>query len=292
MRCYGTSLARDFHARNKITGEHPGQGEMNTADPGQEGAPKAFVAPCRDLDPKAPVDWLKNGWQDFRSAPGLSLAWGLFAWFLSTIITWVSWELGGWILLLSVVSGYIFVAPLLAFALYSVSREICLGNKPDLVRTLKAARKPFANSLVFTIVLLVIFLLWARAGTMVHIFFPSEGEVKLANLLMYLGVGSAVGSLFALITFSASVFSLPFIANRDVDVITAVVSSINAVLRNRLTMLGWAALVVVFTAAGFLTGMFGFIIIIPWLGYSTWHAYRDALDVEEWPRLPDPGQSQ
>ena len=275
-----------------MTGEISDQSVEKPSGEVQGEAHKPFVAPCRDLDPKAPVDWLKNGWQDFRSAPGLSVAWGLFAWFLSTIITWVSWELGGWILLLSVVSGYIFVAPLLAFALYSVSREICLGNKPDLVRTLKAARKPFANSLVFTIVLLVIFLLWARAGTMVHIFFPSEGEVKLGDLLMYLGVGSAVGSLFALITFSASVFSLPFIANRDVDVITAVVSSINAVLRNRLTMLGWAALVVVFTAAGFLTGMFGFIIIIPWLGYSTWHAYRDALDVEEWPRLPDPGQNQ
>lgn len=232
------------------------------------------------------IRWLKNGWSDFRAAPGLSLTWGLFAWILSTVITWASWKIGGWILLISVISGYIFVAPLLAFALYSVSRQICLGKQPTLGKTLRAVKKPIGNFLVFAIVLIVIFLLWARAGTMVHIFFPSDGSVKLQDLALYLGVGSAVGSIFASITFAASVFSLPFIANRDVDVITAVVSSINAVLRNRRTVLVWALLVIAFTALGFLTAMIGFIIIIPLLGFATWHGYRDALDVQGWPTLP------
>lgn len=269
-----------------MAGEFPDQGIEKTTGETQEEAPKPFVAPCHDLDPRAPLEWLKGGWQDFRKAPGLSLAWGLFAWFLTTVITYTSWKIGGLFLLLSVLSGYVFIAPLFCFALYSVSRQICLGNKPTLRQTLKAARKPFANSLIFCIVLLVIFLLWARAGTMVHIFFPSEGEVELRDLMTYLGVGSAVGSIFASITFATSVFSLPFIANRDVDVITAVVSSINAVLRNRWTMLAWAAVVVAFTAIGFLTAMLAFIIIIPLLGYATWHGYRAALDVQQWPTLP------
>ena len=122
---------------------------------------------------------------------------------------------------------------------------------------------------------------------MVHIFFPSTGEVKLEDLALYLGVGSAVGSIFATICFMASVFSLPFIANRDADVITAVVSSINAVLRNRKTMFLWAVMVAVFTAVGFLTAMVGFIVIIPLLGYATWHGYRDALDVSGWAVLKE-----
>ena len=189
-------------------------------------------------------------------------------------------------MLASVISGFVFVAPLLAFGMYSVSRQLCLGKKPSLAWTLKAARKPFTNSLVFILVLLIIFLLWARAGTMVHIFFPSDGQVKFEDLALYLGVGSAVGSIFASICFAASVFSLPFIANRDADVITAVVSSINAVLRNRWTMLLWAFLIVIFTAVGFATLMLGFILIIPLLGYATWHGYRDALDVSDWPVLP------
>ena len=248
--------------------------------------PRPFVAPCRELDAGAPLRWLKAGWQDVKAAPGISLAWGCSCWFLSTVVTLVAWKLGGWVLLLSLLSGFIFVAPLLAFGMYSVSRQLCLGNKPSLMWTLKAARKPFTNSLVFALVLIVIFLLWARAGTMVHIFFPSTGEVKMEDLALYLSVGSAVGSIFASICFAASVFSLPFIANRDADVITAVVSSINAVLRNRWTMLSWAILISLFTVLGFVTAMFGFILIIPLLGYATWHAYREALDVSDWPVLP------
>jgi uncharacterized membrane protein len=248
--------------------------------------PMPFVAPCRDLEISAPLDWLKAGWRDYRSAPGLSLAWGLFCWFLSMSVALLAWKVGGWVLLLTALSGFIFVAPLLAFGMYSVSRQLCLGNKPTLAWTLKAARKPFTNSLMFALVLLIIFLLWARAGSMVHIFFPSDGTVKLNDLMLYLGVGSAVGFVFASICFAASVFSLPFIANRDADVITAVVSSINAVLRNRWTMFFWGALVAGFTAIGFATGLVGFIVIIPWLGYATWHGYRNALDVEGWPVLP------
>ena len=102
-------------------------------------------------------------------------------------------------------------------------------------------------------------------------------------------MGTVVGAFFAAICFVASVFSLPFIANRDVDVITAVVSSVNAVLRNRWTMALWGIIVVVLTIVGFVTAMAGFIVIIPWLGYATWHGYRAALQVDGWDTLPTAG---
>ena len=106
------------------------------------------------------------------------------------------------------------------------------------------------------------------------------------DLVLYLGVGSTVGAFFAAICFAVSVFSLPFIANRNVDVISAVVSSVNAVLRNRWTMALWAVIVTLLTAIGFLTFMAGFVVIIPWLGYATWHGYRAALQVDAWETLP------
>jgi uncharacterized membrane protein len=68
--------------------------------------------------------------------------------------------------------------------------------------------------------------------------------------------------------------------------VTAVVSSINAVLRNKAVMLLWAGLIVVLTAIGIATALLGLIVVIPWLGYATWHAYREALDVSEWATLP------
>jgi uncharacterized membrane protein len=85
---------------------------------------------------------------------------------LSTAITWLAWKAGGWVLLISLLSGFIFVAPLLAFGMYSVSRQLCLGRRPTLADTLRAAWRPLSNSLVFALVLLVILLLWARAGAM------------------------------------------------------------------------------------------------------------------------------
>lgn len=251
-----------------------------------EETPKPFVAPCNDLSPSVIFKWLKDGWKDYLGAPGLSVAWGSFTCVLSWVVALAAWKAGGLAWLIALLSGFVFVAPLLAFGMYSVSRRLCMGQKPSLASTLRAVRKPITNSLVFALVLLVIFLLWARAASMVHIFFPSSGQTTLENLAVYLGVGSAVGALFALGCFSASVFSLPFIANRDVDVITAVVSSINAVLRNRWTMLGWAVTVALITGIGFLTLAVGFIVIIPWLGYATWHGYRDALQVDDWDTLP------
>ena len=88
---------------------------------------RPFVAPCRELDIRAPVKWLKSGWQDFRSAPGLSLVWGGFCWFLSTVVTVVAWKMGGWVLLISLLSGFIFVAPLLAFD--ARGRRHCLQDR-------------------------------------------------------------------------------------------------------------------------------------------------------------------
>lgn len=248
--------------------------------------PKPFVAPCNDLAPGSVFQWLGAGWRDYRNAPAISLAWGGFCVLLSWLVIWFAWSVGGWVLLVSLLSGFVFVGPLLAFGMYSVSRQLCIGHKPRLAKTLRAVRKPLTNSLVFALVLLVIFLLWARAASMVHIFFPSTGAIELNKLALYLVVGSAVGSVFAAVCFSVTVFSLPFIANRDVDVITAVVSSINAVLRNRWTMALWALVVVVLTGIGFITAMVGFVVIIPWLGYATWHGYRAALQVDGWDTLP------
>lgn len=248
---------------------------------------KPFIAPCRDLAPSAPIEWLRSGWRDLRCAPGLSLAWGGMAVLLFAAVAWLAWLLGRWVLLISVLSGFVFVAPLLAFALYSVSRLHAADKAPGLRESLIAARRAFSNALVFALVLLVIFLLWARAASMVHIFFPPGGDHDLVGLLTFLGIGSAIGSVFALVTFAASAFSLPFIANRDVDIVTAVVSSINAVLRNKWTMLVWVTLIVSLTALGFLTALLGLVVIIPWLGYATWHGYRSALDVSGWKTLPD-----
>jgi uncharacterized membrane protein len=249
-------------------------------------SPKTMIVPCRTLNTGAAFDWLRAGWDDLRNAWGVSLAYGFFVFLVSAFVAWLAWKLGGFVLLLSALSGFVFVAPLLAFGLYSVSRQLCEGKTPDLDHTLQAIKRPMGNALVYTLVLLVVFLLWARAGMMVQVFFPLGGDPEWNHILTFLLIGSAVGSIFAGVSFAASVFSLPMLANRDIDVITAVISSINAVLRNKPAMLLWASLICALTLVGFLTAGIGLIIIIPWLAYATWHGYRAALDVSEWSILP------
>jgi len=247
-----------------------------------------FVAPCRIVSWNRPFTWLRRGWSDFRAVPRISRNYGFFVFVISALMAWLAWAAGGWVLLIVMLTGFVFVAPLLAFALYSVSRQLAIGKRPSLTFTLRAIRKPFANAMVYGLVLLIVFLIWARAGSMVHIFFPVDSRPSWADIATFLAIGSAVGAVFAGFTFAASAFSLPMLANRDVDVVTAVVSSINAVLRNKPAMIVWASLIVLLTLVGMATALLGLIIVIPLLGYTTWHAYRDVLDVSAWDTLPVP----
>jgi len=61
---------------------------------------------------------------------------------------------------------------------------------------------------------------------------------------------------------------------------------VSAVLRNKRVMLVWALLIVGLTAAGFATAFVGLIVVMPWLAYSSWHAYLETLDSSGWPELP------
>ena len=119
---------------------------------------------------------------------------------------------------------------------------------------------------------------------MVHVFFPMQAHPEVEDLLLFLGIGSAVGSAFALIIFSTSAFSLPMIMDCKVDVVTAVVTSVNAVLRNKKVMLLWAGFIVFALGLGFMTAFIGLAVLLPLIGHATWHAYQETIDASAWPR--------
>ena len=37
----------------------------------------------------------------------------------------------------------------------------------------------------------------------------------------------------------------------------------------------WATLIMLLTLLGFALALIGLVVILPWLGHATWHAYRD-----------------
>lgn len=254
----------------------------------EQDRPSAFAAPCRRLSARAPLRWVAAGWRDWKASPGVSLAYGLIIFGVSLAVTLLAWELGSYVLVISMLSGFVFIAPLLATGLYSVSRQISRGERPSFARSCWRMRAVLRDALVFALVLLVIFLVWVRAGVMVHVFFPMGEALDPIALARFLAIGSTVGSIFALVTFSAAAFSLPMIVDRDADMITACITSINAVLRNKPAMAVWIALIVVLTGVGFATAGLGLIITIPLLGYATWHAYLETIDASDWPISPNP----
>jgi uncharacterized membrane protein len=246
---------------------------------------RPFVVPCATLGMGAPWRWLRAGWRDLRAAPGLSLLFGAVIVLVSAGISLLAWALGRFALLATLLSGFVFVAPLICVGLYCVSRALEKGRRPALADSFVLARRVIGQAGVFAIVQGVIVLLWSRAGMMVGAFFPIDDSH--ANALWeFLLIGSLVGSVFAALTFAIAAFSLPMIADRDVDMITAGISSVNAVLRNKAVMAQWAGIIIVLTALGFATGLLGLGVLMPWLAYAAWHAYRDTLDASGWPELP------
>lgn len=245
---------------------------------------RAFVVPCAELGLDAPWRWLRLGWQDLIRTPKLTLIFGSVIMLVSIAVSALAWSLGRFALLAALLSGFVFVAPLIAVGLYCVSRELTAGRVPTLRKSFVLAKRVVGQAGVFALAQLVILLLWSRAGMMINAFVPIDNN-EWASLIEFLAIGSAVGSIFAALTFATAAFSLPMIADRDVDMVTACVSSVNAVLRNKPTMVLWVLIIAVLTAIGFATAFLGLSIIMPWLAYSAWHSYRETLEVSAWPAL-------
>ena len=252
--------------------------EKHQPDPDQ----LPFVAPCRTLSTWAALNWLSLAWQDFRAAPWVSLSYGLILVTVSYILAFASWHLGGAVLLFSLLSGLVFIAPVLALGLYSVSCQIAAGQKPKLAYCVREGKRHLGNELVFSVVLLIVFLVWARAGSAIHIFFPVEAGTALSEYITFYAIGSAIGAVFATIVFCASAFSLPMMMDRKADAITAVLTSVNAVKCNKIPMLIWAMMIAASIVLCIVTGFLAMAIVMPILGYATWHGYRQTIDASMW----------
>ncbi len=206
---------------------------------------------------------------------------------ISYAISAATWHFGNMGLYLGVLSGFVFLGPLLALTLYAVSARLASGRAVSLRASLRDAGSALGDAMTFTLVLLVVFLVWARAAAMVHIFFPTGRAAEWLDWLSFLGVGSAIGAGFCALIFMASAFSLPMMLDRRSDTVTAVVSSVNATLRNKPAMLVWALCIGGFVLVGFATAYLAFAVLLPWLGHAAWHAYRQTIDASAWPaRLP------
>lgn len=233
--------------------------------------------PSNELGFDAPLRWLRKGWQDLKSAWRVSLGYGIALVLIGYLITWLAWDEGHTLALFTLGVALILAGPVLAFGPYSISHQLEQERRPQLGTCWRESRDHLRDELLFALVMLVVLLIWARAASMVHVFFPVGEGLGVLAWVQFFAIGSAVGAVFATIVFSASVVSLPMILDRGTDAVTSVLTSINAVLRNKGVMLLWAVLIFLLVAIGFASAYLGLAVVLPLIGHASWHAYRETV---------------
>ena len=63
------------------------------------------------------------------------------------------------------------------------------------------------------------------------------------------------------------------VIDKPADAGVAIQTSIRAFSANPAAMLGWGLRIVLLLALGLLPAAIGLAVVLPWLGYSTWHLY-------------------
>ncbi|MAR92752.1 MAG: DUF2189 domain-containing protein [Pseudomonadota bacterium] len=241
---------------------------------------KTLVAPSRRLEWSAPFHWLRQGWGDYRRARRISICYGLFFAVGGVILSLLVALYTSTIFLFSMGVLFVILGPLLAFGLYDIPRQLEQGETPTLRHSMWQIRHSAPNQWIFVVVMLVIALIWMRAATIIHVFYPQGAEPALEELVTFFAVGCSVGALFLGLVFGISAFSLPMMVDRRVDAISASLSSLNAVLNNTGVCILWGGLIFLLVLFGFATGFLGLILVLPLIGYATWHAYEDVMQSE------------
>ena len=67
---------------------------------------------------------------------------------------------------------------------------------------------------------------------------------------------------------------LPLLLDREVDFITAIITSCRAVVESPGVMAVWGALIAIWLFLAIIPGFLGLLIVLPVLGHASWHIYR------------------
>lgn len=247
----------------------------------------AAAAPRLQIRPlgwAAPFGWLVRGARDLRASMGIAIFYGLCFWAMALTLGLVFRHKPEYTM--TMVSGCLLVGPFLAMGLYDVSRRLGRGEQPSLGHSLTCWDGHLGSMGLLVLVMMLLELLWGRASLVVFAVFFNTGMPTTTSVLdavfnprnwEFLAVYLVVGSVFAGLVFCSMAVSIPMILDRDTDAITAALASFRVVFDNPGVMLLWGALVVALTLVALWPWALGLLVVGPWLGHATWHAYQDAV---------------
>ncbi|WP_315802648.1 DUF2189 domain-containing protein [Bradyrhizobium sp. SZCCHNS3002] len=228
---------------------------------------------------------LTQGLRDFQVQPMFGLAFGLIYVLGGISIVLCVTAFGMVYLAYPLAAGFALIGPFVAIGLYEVSRRRELGQPMSyggIWRTITSRGEigwmAFVTLFFFIIWmyqvrLLIALLLGLNAS------FSSIREFMTVVLttnegLLFLAIGNLDGAALSLVLFSLTVVSFPLLLERDVDFVTAMITSVRAVVTSPGPMIGWAAVITVLLIISALPYFLGLLVTVPVLGHATWHLYR------------------
>jgi len=255
------------------------------------GAPAAGDGPV--TPPPAPLAspgavrrWLLLGLRDFAAMPAASLFYGFMFVAMAFVLEAFIHD-GAW--MLAFVTGFALVAPFLALGLYALSRDrtsaVPVPLLASFIASLTAWRINLGQVAIYGVILTLLLAAWVRVSVvLVALFFdqPANSLSALAAGLaqdpegfVFFAVYFVVGGGFAWLVFATGVVSLPMMLDRPVDVLSAMIWSVQAALTNGATMLRWAAAIAALLGLGMLGWFLPLALIVPVIGHASWHVYRE-----------------
>jgi uncharacterized membrane protein len=225
------------------------------------------------------------GLRDFQAMPFYGLLFGALYASGGNVILLCLTAFGLVYLAYPLAAGFALIGPFVAIGFYEVSREREAGEKPSL-HSIWSTVKSRSEIGWMAFVTLFIFVIWMYQVRLLialliglNASFSSLHEFITVVLttnegLVFLAIGNAVGAALSLVLFSLTVVSFPLLLDRDVDFVTAMITSVRAVVTSPLPMISWAAVIVVLLIASALPYFLGLLVTLPVLGHTTWHLYR------------------
>lgn len=252
-----------------------------------ERAPPKLV--IRTIDQDDVSGALSAGWRDFKAAP-------LYGLFFGGIYTVGGWVIGALMfaaqlgyVVYPLLTGFALIAPFIAAGCYEVSRRLERGLPLSWGAVLGSIFTDNGKELGWmALVSGFVLIIWFDFAVFLYLMFfglkvPSFGElVTLVTTTpagaLFLVVGNLTGMAIAAFVFSISVISAPLLLDRDVDFVTAMITSFKATHANPRPMISWALMIGFLLLITITTGLLLLPVILPLLGHASWHMYRRVIE--------------
>jgi uncharacterized membrane protein len=233
---------------------------------------------------------LAQGWEDLMSKRGDLVFIGFIYPLVVLLAGMYALDMSVLPLLFPIVAGAILLGPAAASGFYELARRREQGLDSRWRHFLDVVRGPSALSLfALTGILAALFLLWLYAAWYIYattlgpeaptslgafvrdVFTTPEGWTMII-------VGNLVGLCFAIAVLAISVVSFPMLVDRPVGWGVALRTSLRVAYANPVTIAVWGLIVVGLLVLGALPALVGLAVVLPVLGYATWHLYTRAVE--------------